>query len=186
MILFIFVMFLGDVMLVDYILVFESVLVIVSLYLLFRYGLVARKIISEQRDVGDIVRTIMGSFDKKLDRYNEWIVDLLYRIDLLEAANVGDSRIHGTVESNIKSTNKNRPVIDDITATELNVLNLLLNGSMNSKEVQKVLGKSREHVARIMKDVFEVGYVIRDESKRPFVYKLTELGKSKVTVVNES
>lgn len=179
-------MFLGDVMLVDYILMFESVLVIVSLYFLFRYGLVARKIISEQRDVGDIVRTIMDSFDKKINRYNEWIIDLLYRIDLLEAASVGVSHTHGTVESNTKLMNTNRSVIDDITTTELNVLNLLLNGPMNSIEVRKVLGKSREHVARIMKDVFEVGYVIRDESKRPFVYKLTELGKSKVTAVIES
>jgi predicted transcriptional regulator len=171
---------------VDYILMFESVLVIVSLYFLFRYGLVTRKIISEQRDVGDIVRTITDSFDKKINRYNEWIIDLLYRVDLLEATSVGVSHIHGTVESNTKLMNTNRSVIDDITTTELNVLNLLLNGPMNSIEVRKVLGKSREHVARIMKDVFEVGYVIRDESKRPFVYKLTELGKSKVTVVNES
>lgn len=176
-------MFLGDVMLVDYILMFESVLVVVSLYFLFRYGLVARKIISEQRDVGDIVRIITDSFDKKINRYNEWIIDLLYRIDLLEATSVGVSHPHGTVGSNIKQMNKNQSVIDDITATELNVLNLLLNGPMNSIEVQKVLGKSREHVARIMKDVFEIGYVIRDESKRPFVYKLTELGKSKVTAV---
>ena len=179
-------MFLGDVMLADFILVIESVLVFVSLFFLFRYGLIARRSISEQRDVGDIVRTIMDSLDKKLNRYDERIIDLLYRIDLLEARNVGSSDTQRTDERSIKVRNVNRPIIIDITATELSVLGLLLNGPMNSIEVQRVLGKSREHVARIMKDVFEGGYVLRDESKKPFVYRLTDMGRSKVTVVSES
>ena len=179
-------MFLGDVMLAEFILVIESVLVVVSLYFLFRYGLVARKFISEQRDVGDIVRTVIDSFDKKINRYDERIMDLLYRIDLLEAKNVSNSYIQRTDESNIKLKGVGIAVISDITMTELNVLGLLLNGSMTSIEVQRVLGKSREHVARIMKNVFEGGYVVRDESKKPFMYRLTELGKSKVTVVNRA
>ena len=178
-------MFLGDVMLADFILVIESVLVFVSLFFLFRYGLIARRSISEQRDVGDIVRTIMDSLDKKLNRYDERIIDLLYRIDLLEARNVGSSDTQRTDERSIKVRNVNRPIID-ITATELSVLGLLLKGPMNSIEVQRVLGKSREHVARIMKDVFEGGYVLRDESKKPFVYRLTDMGRSKVTVVSGS
>ena len=170
-------------MLVDYLLVIESVFVTVSIYSLFRYGLAVRKLISEHRDVSDIIMSIMNSIDGKINHHNERIIDLLYRVDLLEAKqNMGNPFLLDTRGVNNVHQNKG----NDITSMELSVLNLLLTGSKTPIEVQHVLGKSREHVARMMKKMFESGYVERDESKRPFVYGLTNSGKLLVTVAKRS
>ena len=167
-------------MLVDYVLVIESAFVLVSLYFLFRYGLAVRRLISEQRDAGDIVGSIMKSIDGKIDHHNERIIDLLYRIDLLEAKQtLGNSHVSETMDINKIREN----ATGDITLMEMSVLDLLLAGSKSPIDVQRVLGKSREHVARIMKKMFESGYVERDVSKKPFVYRLTDLGRLLVTVV---
>jgi len=172
-----------SVMLVDYALVIESVFVVVSLYFLFRYGLAVRRLISEQRDAGDIVGSIMKSIDGKIDRHNERIIDLLYRIDLLEAKQtLGDPHVLQT--RNVNNIHEN--TTGDITSMEMSVLDLLLAGSKSPIEVQRVLGKSREHVARIMKKMFESGYVERDVSKKPFVYRLTDSGRSLIIVVKGS
>jgi len=170
-------------MLVDYVLVIESIFVMVSLYFLFRYGLAVRRLISEQRDVGDFVASIMNSIDGKINHHNERIIDLLYRIDLLEAKQtLGNPYVSET--KSVNNIHKNNT--GDITSMEISVLDLLLAGSKSPIEVQRVLGKSREHVARIMKKMFDSGYVERDESKKPFVYGLTNSGKSLITVVKGS
>ena len=170
-------------MLADYMLVIESVFVIVSLYFLFRYGLAMRRLISEQRDVGDIVGSIMNSIDGKINHHNERIIDLLYRIDLLEAKQtLGNPSVLGT--KSVNNIHKNTAY--NITSMEMSVLDLLLAGSKSPIEVQPVLGKSREHVARIMKKMFESGYVERDVSKKPFVYRLTDSGRSLVTAAKGS
>jgi len=172
-------------MLADYLLIIESLIVILSIYLSFRYGFVVRGFISKQREVGDIVEIVIDSIDKKMARYDERMIDLLYRVDLLEAKD-----IRGLHEQEVKAKDFRMKIMNestgDITTTELTVLGLLSGGSVSSVEVQRVLGKSREHVARIMKGLFEAGYVIRDERRKPFRYNLTELGRSKITVADGS
>ena len=61
------------------------------------------------------------------------------------------------------------------TPTELQVLSLLANrGPLSAPEVGKAIGRSREHSARLMKKLFEDGYVRRDQSRIPFRYSLVD------------
>ena len=40
--------------------------------------------------------------------------------------------------------------------------------------------RSREHAARLMKELYEKGLVSRNNSSKPFVYQLTEEGKRRL------
>ena len=61
------------------------------------------------------------------------------------------------------------------TPTELQVLTMLANeGPRSAPEIGTAVGRSREHTARLMKKLFEEGYILRDQSRVPFRYSLVE------------
>jgi len=65
--------------------------------------------------------------------------------------------------------------LSKLTPTELKVLQLLaVEGPLPSPNIGRTVGKSREHTARLMKRLYEQGYVDRETSKIPYRYKLNE------------
>jgi DNA-binding MarR family transcriptional regulator len=61
------------------------------------------------------------------------------------------------------------------TPTEFQVLALLAEqGAKSAPEIGRVIGRSREHSARLMKKLFQEGYVRRDQARIPFRYSLVE------------
>lgn len=75
-----------------------------------------------------------------------------------------------------------RPELDK---TEKLALSLLSGGSLATPDILKGLidkggPRSREHAARLMKELFEKGLVSRNSSSKPFVYQLTEEGKRRL------
>ncbi|MFM7797215.1 MAG: winged helix DNA-binding protein [Candidatus Nitrosotenuis sp.] len=60
------------------------------------------------------------------------------------------------------------------------VLGLITVKEMTSRDIQVTIGRSREHTSRLMKRLFEEGYVERNNKVRPFTYQITEKGKSKL------
>jgi len=62
-----------------------------------------------------------------------------------------------------------------LTPTELKVLQLLVvEGPLPSPSIGRTVGKSREHTARLMKRLYEQGYVDRETSRIPYRYKVNE------------
>lgn len=69
--------------------------------------------------------------------------------------------------------------------TEKLALSLLSGGPLATPDILKRLissggPRSREHVARLMKDLFEKGLVVRNSASKPFVYQLTDEGKRRL------
>ena len=61
------------------------------------------------------------------------------------------------------------------TPTELQVLTFLANeGPKSAPEIGTVIGRSREHTARLMKKLFEEGYIRRDQTRIPFRYTVVD------------
>src|SRR5438552_19170079 len=61
------------------------------------------------------------------------------------------------------------------TPTELQVLTMLANeGPKSAPEIGRVVGRSREHTARLMKKLYEEGYIRRDQTRIPFRYSLVD------------
>jgi predicted transcriptional regulator len=74
---------------------------------------------------------------------------------------------------------KREKVLAPLTETELSVLEMLsLEGSKTAPEIKGKIKLSREHTARLMKKLYESGYLERETSKIPFVYSVKkEMGK---------
>jgi len=60
------------------------------------------------------------------------------------------------------------------------VLKKITQGPMTSRDIEVIFGKSREHVSRLMKKLFEDGFVERDASTRPYRYTITDKGRERV------
>jgi CRP-like cAMP-binding protein len=59
-----------------------------------------------------------------------------------------------------------------LTQTENIILHYLLSeGPKTAKDVEEKIGKTREHTARLMKKLWQQGYVERETHKIPFTYK---------------
>lgn len=68
------------------------------------------------------------------------------------------------------------------TPTELQVLTLLASeGPKSAPEIGRFVGRSREHTARLMKKLFDEGYVRRDQSRIPFRYSTVERVRQSLT-----
>jgi DNA-binding MarR family transcriptional regulator len=72
------------------------------------------------------------------------------------------------------------------TPTELQVLTLLAEqGPKSAPEIGRVVGRSREHTARLMRKLFDEGYVRRDQTRIPFRYSTVERVKQSFTKAEE-
>lgn len=61
------------------------------------------------------------------------------------------------------------------TPTELEALSLLAReGAKTAPEIGRLVGRSREHTARLMKKLLDEGYVLREQTRIPFRYSLSE------------
>ena len=68
------------------------------------------------------------------------------------------------------------------TPTELQVLTLIADeGPKSAPEIGRFVGRSREHTARLMKKLFDEGYVRRDQTRIPFRYSTVERVKQSFT-----
>ncbi|MFZ7137492.1 MAG: MarR family transcriptional regulator [archaeon] len=70
---------------------------------------------------------------------------------------------------------KKEKALEPLTETELSVLETIgKEGEKTAPEIQKLIGLTREHTARLMKKLYKDGYLERDTHKMPYVYRLKE------------
>jgi hypothetical protein len=80
-------------------------------------------------------------------------------------------------------TDKKDDVGDDVgddIALHLNTVNSILKMlevPLTSREIQGKIKKSREHTSRLLKKLYSENIVIRDETTKPFRYKITNEGR---------
>ena len=89
-------------------------------------------------------------------------------------------KVHEKIESVPEISN-----IERLNPTDY-VLHLITNKSMTSRDIQITLKRSREHTSRLMKKLFEDGYVQRNTESKPYTYSITEKGKLKVEDIQVS
>lgn len=116
----------------------------------------------------------------KLEFYEQKLLEIEVKINLFELnqnhenkEQVKDNELH-------EKQTKPQDIIDlsginNYTSTQ--ILKLLNDKSLTSRDIQKSINKTREHVARVMKKLYENGYVVRNTNTRPFNYSITKKGK---------
>ena len=64
-------------------------------------------------------------------------------------------------------------IIQQITETEMDVLKMIVDlGEGTVPEIKDVIGKTREHTARLLKKLYEKGYIDRNTSSMPYRYSI--------------
>jgi len=143
---------------------------------------------------------------ERLEYYERQLIDMKIRLDALEIQGI-DQKIEDPnlelkqfLEKLAKNKVQERP-IEVASKTEVvpekvistpnipnigyanpvdYVLHLITNKAMTSRDIQITLKKSREHTSRLMKKLFEDGYVQRNTKSKPYTYSITEKGIAKV------
>ncbi|GEM_PF-4633365 len=62
-----------------------------------------------------------------------------------------------------------------LSSIEIETLKIIgEEGEVTSSQLTKILNRSREHISRTLKSLYEKGYLERIETQRPFRYKLSQ------------
>jgi len=167
-------------------LVASAFFVALSFGLLLRYRQVSQKV-NASTDLG---RDLWETLEHRLKKQDERILDMMGKFEVIQSrvsersttpslqpisTPVSTEKLASVVEARtVISQPRSRTTLDE---TELSVIKLLGVKPRSSVEIKELIGKTREHAARLMKVLFDSGLVTRDTSKKPFVYQLTEAGR---------
>jgi len=148
------------------------------------------------------------SQSERLEYYERQLIDMKIRLDALEIQGIEQKSDDPNLElkqflEKLASNEARERMVEEVGQPEIlpeslistpdipriehtnptdYVLQLITNKAMTSRDIQITLKRSREHTSRLMKKLFEDGYVQRNTETKPYTYSITKKGKSKVKV----
>ena len=168
--------------------------VILVSVLAFLGGLVTLYLYTKIRSSGGSEKIAPTNMER-IDYYERELIDMKIRLDSMEldgesftSPDLPKKKARSVVkpemqkEEYIAPKPKASPRVPNMSFEDsvVHVLKLITNRPMTSRDIEVTFGKSREHVSRLMKKLFEDGFVGRDTSIRPYRYTITEKGRERV------
>jgi DNA-binding HxlR family transcriptional regulator len=179
---------------VDYVLLASTAVIVFAIIILFFFLSRYRSLVNEANESTRLAKDVWDSMNSRFTVIDTRIIDLMARNEVLSAKSVrGQSQPPAIAESvtskgvsnSVMSKSHDTPqvsltksVSSEGSETETRVLQTLLEGPKTSAQIKDSLGRSREHTSRLMKSLFEKGLVVRNSRNKPYVYELTDNGKS--------
>ena len=161
------------------VLVVQMVILILQFLMLYRAAYKSTKTSQTTPSDAVLIKSIIDDFTSKLALRDEKIAELMVRLEVLEERmKIKSSEVVSAKQKAEIEMSRKPSISHDVV---YQILTLLSKKSMTSIEVQKVVKRSREHVARLLKTLYEQGLVTRDTRKRPFKYSITEKGEEILT-----
>ncbi len=168
---------------------------VLSWALLSRYRHLATRVAEST----ELDKELWNAMDSRFKKQDERILDVMMRLDVYETKLTGSppapevtgrrtfrtSDLMGAQHKEEESPPpqprkeemKQPTAPRDQEPIDRVVLRLLVDRPRTSVEIKSLIRKSREHSARLMKDLYERRLVSRDDREKPFVYALTEEGR---------
>jgi len=186
--------------------------VILSVIIAFLVGLGGLFAYFKLRPMIKTNETTDASQAERLEYYERQLIDMKIRLDSLEIQGVEEKPVDQNLElkqfleklakneskeKSIEPVGKSEivpkepqiitrmPNLDHNNATDY-VLQLITNKAMTSRDIQITLKRSREHTSRLMKKLFEDGYVQRNTESKPYSYSISEKGKERIGVLESN
>jgi DNA-binding MarR family transcriptional regulator len=95
--------------------------------------------------------------------------------------NVRKSNTEPIIRLKIEATREEKGASLELTETENQIIQfLLIEGPKTAPEVERKIEKTREHTARLMKKLWQEGFIERDTHRIPFVYRVNEKLKERL------
>jgi len=173
----------------------DSGIILVAV-LAFLSGLVTLYLYGKTRSVG-VPQKIAPTNVERIDYYEKELIDMKIRLDAMEldtenselpnfdkvneelARPLKRKQEVGSMEMKSRETTRipNMSFEDSIEY----VLKLITEKPMTSRDIKdRCGGRSREHVSRLMKKLFDDGFVERNTAKRPYTYSITDSGRGRM------
>ncbi len=146
-----------------------------------------------------VVEAVVLEYTRRLRNYDRVIAEMRTKLDIVEMRlqAVAQPREHAPAHvasqpapSHMPAVSEpvavtQRPVVEEEKVEGGNgtidyILKLLVERPRTSREVQNAVGRTREHTARLMKKLYETGFVSRDMNSKPFRYAITEAGRTRL------
>jgi predicted transcriptional regulator len=155
-----------------------------SIVLLSKYLAISRQFASST----EVARDLWSALETRLKKQDERILDIMVRLDVLQSSVLRSRKVSQAPETLAprpsnelglqQDNSRSEPAQGKVALerVEIEILKALKERPRTSVEIKNIIGKSREHTARLMKTLFDRGIVSRDDSTKPFVYQLTEQG----------
>ncbi len=150
-------------------------------------------------------KTFDLSHMERLEYYERQLIDMKIRLDALEIQGIEEKSEDPNLElkqffeklvkneaqeKQVEDVNHSQVIPEKLGVDNTNptnyVLHLITNKAMTSRDIQITLKRSREHTSRLMKKLFEDGFVERNTETKPYTYSITKKGKTKVDQVQTS
>lgn len=165
--------------------------VVVLASFLLRY----RKLVEEADRSTRLAKDVWDSLNSRFSVVDSRIIDLMAKTEVLSSRSgvpqapsqprafpMPSAAVPAATTSAAQSARRvvlQAPLVEG-TETEARVLRLLVGGPRTSAQIKEEVGRSREHTARLMKALFDRGLVVRNDRNKPYVYEITDSGKSYV------
>jgi biotin operon repressor len=154
------------------------------------------KLVQEADKSTRLARDVWESMNTRFNVVDARIIDLMAKLEVLSSRSVvtqPNAQVHITplvrdsvapqpprAEEEKAVSSPIASLVGGRTETERRVLQMLSEGPKSSAQIKDTLGRSREHTARLMKGLFDRGLVVRNDRNKPYVYEITESGRSYV------
>ena len=169
--------------------IITATVVILSM-LLWRY----RQLVKEADVSSRLAKDVWDSVTSRLSVVDARIIDLMVKTEVLSSktglphVTSQQQGASGNIVANptVRPTGQEKIRVEqqivprEGTETQAKVLLLLAKGPRTSAQIKDEVGRSREHTARLMKVLFDRGLVVRNDRNKPYVYEITDRGKTYV------
>jgi hypothetical protein len=137
-----------------------------------------------------VVEAIVLEYTRRLHDYDKVIAELRAKVDIIEnrvqpqgvaaSQHPSQPQPHVAPISEPVTVTQNAIIEKDVNSTTDYIFKLLSERPRSSREVQLAIGRTREHTARLMKKLHDLGLVSRDINTKPFRYNITNAGLEKL------
>ncbi len=138
-----------------------------------------------------VIEAVVLEYTRRLRDYDNVIAELSAKVDIMEVRSETPRTV--TSQPSHHAQPHVAPPSEPVTITQhANVENQEANGTtdyilkllaerpLTSREVQRSVGRTREHTARLMKSLHDSGLVSRDVNSKPFRYNITDAGRERL------
>ena len=133
-----------------------------------------------------IIEAVVLEYTRRLRDYDKVIAELRARVDIIDSRakphevisqDSTQQQSHVALMSEPVTVTQHAVIEKEVNSTTDYIFKLLAERPRSSREVQLAIGRTREHTARLMKKLHDLGLISRDVSTKPFRYNITDAGR---------
>jgi hypothetical protein len=133
-----------------------------------------------------IIEAVVLEYTRRLRDYDKVIAELRAKVDIIDnkvkphevvSQEASQPQPHVAITGEPVTVTQHTAIGKEVSSTTDYIFKLLAERPRSSREVQLAIGRTREHTARLMKKLHDLGLVSRDVNTKPFRYNITDAGR---------